>query len=67
MMSYNEMQYHLNFRQKDLYETAKQHKLAKIAEQGRSKTNGVAAFLSPFIKLSLLVFFVYQFSLLVYS
>jgi hypothetical protein len=67
MMTYNELQYHLNFRQKDLYEAAKQHQLAKMAEQGHSKTKGVAAFLSPFIKLSLLVFFVYQVSLLVYS
>jgi hypothetical protein len=67
MMTYNELQYHLNFRQKDLHEAAKQYQLAKMAEQGRNKTNTVAAFLSPFIKLSLLVFFVYQFSLLVYS
>ena len=66
MMTYNELQYHLNFRQKDLYEDAKRNRLIRLAEQGRSKTKGVASVLSPFVKLSLLVFFVYQLSLLVY-
>ena len=66
MMTYNELQYHLNFRQKDLYEAAKQAKLARIAQENSKQEKSIAAVLSPFVKLSLLVFFVYQLSLLVY-
>ena len=66
MMTYNELQYHLNFRQKDLYEAAKQAKLAHIAQENSNQAKSLAARLSPFVKLSVLVFFVYQLSLLVY-
>jgi hypothetical protein len=65
MMTDNDLQYHLNFRQKDLLDAAKEYRLARLAQEACDKSKDILAFLTPLVKLSLLAFLVYELSLMI--
>jgi hypothetical protein len=60
MMTDNELQYHLNFRQKDLYDAAREYRLARLAQEACGKSKSVLVSLKPFVKLSIIAFLVYE-------
>lgn len=62
-----DIQYHLNYRQKDLYTEAKEARLARLAQTALPKAESMIYLLSSALKLSIVAFIVIKLAEMVYS
>jgi hypothetical protein len=62
-----ELQYHLNFRQKDFYAAAKEARLARIAQAGSPKRKRVTVMMLNLVKLSISVLLIYELAVMIYG
>ena len=66
-MNDTELVYHLNFRQKDLYDAADAARLAHLAQKDQPKPKMLKSFLMLFVKLSISALLVYELAVMIYG
>jgi hypothetical protein len=62
-----DIQYHLNYRQKDLYEVAKHERLVRMVRATQQHSQTFMPLLSSALKLGILGFLVYRIAIIIYS